>query len=196
MEWIEALGEVVQNPLVRLAADRVVRGIVRRVWRDRPAETAHSEAGPVTAPHAEETETPVTTVADDRTYEQLAEELLRGVGNARMRAATRLLGAHRGGYLLQRMLEEEMELMLATDRSVIDRGGAHPSVDWRALGHLMLTRPGALKSSTSEWVVLEVAASLVSSCAVQLGDVVQALPEDEVRLILRALEEAGLGDAR
>ncbi|MEU9274882.1 hypothetical protein [Streptomyces sp. NPDC048341] len=38
-----------------------------------------------------------TTVTDGRTGEQLAEELLQGVGNEQMRAATRLLGAHRNG---------------------------------------------------------------------------------------------------
>ena len=196
MEWIHTLAELVEDPLARLVVGEGVRGIARRVRRGRPAAAEHSEAGPVTTPYAEETEMPVTTVADDQTGEQLAEELLRGVGNERMRAATRLLGAHRGGLWLQRLLEQEVEILLATDRSVIDRGGAHPSVDWSALGQLMLSRPGVLRFSTSEWAVLEVAVSLVSSCAVQLGDVVQAVSEDDVRLILGALEEAAFGDAR
>ncbi|RNG27763.1 hypothetical protein [Streptomyces botrytidirepellens] len=195
MEWIQALVEQMENPLVRLVAGESVRGIVRRVRRGRRAASAHSEAGPITALHAEGMEAPVT-IADDRTGEQLAEELLRGVGNERMRAATRLLGAHRGGHWLRRLLAEELELTMAAGRSVIDRGGAHPSVDWDVLGHLMLTRPGVLKSSTSEWIVLQTAVSLAGSYAVQLGDVVQGVSEDEVRMIQRALEEAAFGDAR
>ncbi|MEE4597418.1 hypothetical protein V2J94_37020 [Streptomyces sp. DSM 41524] len=186
--WIEALAEQTENPLVRLVGEGLVRAIARRVRRGRPAAATRSEPGP--APYAEGTEAPVT-VTEDRTGEQLAEELLCGVGNERMRAATRLLGAHRGGYWLRRLMEEELE-----HGSVIDRGGAHPSVDWHVLEHLMLTQPGALTSSTSEWTMLEIAVSLAASYEVQLGDLVQGVSEDEVRMILRALEQAAFGDAR
>ncbi|SEE59936.1 hypothetical protein SAMN04490357_7720 [Streptomyces misionensis] len=138
----------------------------------------------------------MTTVADGRTGEQLAEELLQGVGNEGMRAATRLLGAYRDGYWLRRLLENEAEWSAAADKPVIDRSGTHPSVDWDSIGLLMLDRPWVLRSSHSEMAMLEVAASLVRRCAVQLGSVVQAVDDDEFRLILRALREAAYGDVR
>ncbi|MCZ0211343.1 hypothetical protein OZK63_38945 [Streptomyces sp. UMAF16] len=40
----------------------------------------------------------MTTTVDGRTGVQLAEDLLRGVGNEYMLAATRFLGAHRDGF--------------------------------------------------------------------------------------------------
>ncbi|MFB7852781.1 hypothetical protein ACFC34_38005 [Streptomyces sp. NPDC056053] len=127
---------------------------------------------------------------------ELAADLLRGVGNENMRAATRLLGAHRGGFWLRRLLEQEHELTAAADKPVIDRTGTHPSIDWDTIGLLMLSRPSAFKSSTSEMAVLETAASLVSRCPVQLGEVIRAVDESELRLILRALEEAAYGEER
>ncbi|MYX18387.1 hypothetical protein GTY67_34525 [Streptomyces sp. SID8374] len=42
----------------------------------------------------------------------------------------------------------------------------------------------------SEMAVLETAASLVSRCPVQLGEVIRAVDESELRLILQALGEA------
>ncbi|MEU2717778.1 hypothetical protein [Streptomyces sp. NPDC007205] len=94
MEWIDAVRALAEDPLVRLVAGEVVRGSARRVRRGRGSAAAHSEAGPATtARDAEGTEIAVTTVADDRTGEQLAEGLLQGVGNEWMRAATRLLQA-------------------------------------------------------------------------------------------------------
>ncbi|MCX4481818.1 hypothetical protein OOK44_36185 [Streptomyces cellulosae] len=195
MEWMDAVRTLAEDPLVRLVVREGVRGIARRVQRGRGSAGAHSEAGPAaTAPGAEGTEMAVTTVADDRTGEQLAEDLLQGVGNEGMRAATRLLGAHRNGFWLRRLLEDEAELSAAADKPVIDRSGTHPSVDWDAIGLLMLSRPGALKCSRSEMVMLEVAASLVRRCAVQIGSVVQAVDNDEFRLILRALQETAYGD--
>ncbi|MFI5748894.1 hypothetical protein ACIBBE_23865 [Streptomyces sp. NPDC051644] len=104
----------------------------------------------------------MTVTSESTTGDQLADSLLQGVGNEQMRAATRLLGAHRDGYWLRRLLEEEAELAAAADRPVVDRSGMHPSVDWDAVGLLMLSRPGALKCSRSEMAVLEVAASLVT----------------------------------
>ncbi|MER8003932.1 hypothetical protein [Streptomyces sp. NPDC095613] len=132
----------------------------------------------------------MTSVTDDRTGGQLAEDLLQDVGNERMRAATRLLGAHRGGFWLRRLLAEEAEL-----GPLIDRSGSHPSVAWDSVGVLLLSKPGALNCSRSEMAMLEVAESLVSRRAVQLGAVVQVVDESELRLILRALEEAAHSDA-
>ncbi|MGW3200064.1 hypothetical protein ACWDBD_36970 [Streptomyces sp. NPDC001118] len=196
MEWMHTVRELAEDPLVRLVVEESVRGIARRVRRGRGSAATHSEAGPTTTVLGTEgTEISVTTVADDRTGEQLAEELLQSVGNEGMRAATRLLGAHRDGYWLRRLLEDEAELSAAADKPVIDRSGAHPSVDWDTIGLLMLDRPGALKASRSEMAMLEVAASLVRRCAVQLGTVVQAVDEHEFRLILQALQEAAYGDA-
>ncbi|WP_411146625.1 hypothetical protein [Streptomyces sp. x-80] len=68
-------------------------------------------------------------------------------------------------------------------------------MDWNTTRLLMRSRPGALKCSRSEMAVLEAAASLVSRCVVQLGAVVQAADEEELRLILRAVEEAAYGEA-
>ncbi|NWF30161.1 hypothetical protein HW130_28545 [Streptomyces sp. PKU-EA00015] len=117
----------------------------------------------------------MTVTSDSTTGEQLALSLLQGVGNEQMRAATRLLGAHQDGYWLRRLLEDEHELTAAADKPVIDRRGKHPSVDWDAIGQLMLARPWAFKSSSSELAVLEVAASLVTRCAVQLGQALRVV---------------------
>ncbi|MFC6370555.1 hypothetical protein, partial [Nonomuraea thailandensis] len=147
-----------------------------------------------TTPDAEGTETAVTMVADDRTGEHLAEDLLQSVGNEGMQAATRLLGAHRNGYWLRRLLEEEAELSAAGNRPIIDRSGTHPSVGWDAIGLLLVDQPWVIQASRSEMAVLEVAASLVRRCGVQLGAVVEAVDENEFRLILRALQETVYGD--
>ncbi|MFD3700712.1 hypothetical protein ACFWUZ_32050 [Streptomyces sp. NPDC058646] len=197
MEWMDTVRELAGDPLVRLLVGEGVRGIARRVRRGPKATAAHSEAGPANAAGAtERTETPMMAVTDGTTGKQLAEDLLRGVGNEGMRAATRLLGAHQDGFWLRRLLEEETELSAAADKPVIDRSGSHPSVDWDMIGLLMISRPGALKCSSSEMAVLEIAASLVSRCAVQLGEVVRVVNEKELRLILRALEETAYGDGR
>ncbi|MER8001621.1 hypothetical protein [Streptomyces sp. NPDC095613] len=82
-----------------------------------------------------------------------------------------------------------------TDPPLHGGSGSHPSVAWDSVGVLLLSKPGALQCSRSEMVMLEVATSLVSRRAVQLGAVVQAVDESELRLILRALEEAAYGDA-
>jgi hypothetical protein len=124
---------------------------------------------------------------------ELADSLLRSVGNERMRAATRLLGAHRDGLWLRRFLEDR-ELADAARRPLIDRSGAHPSVDWDALGRLMLTLGWSRRASGSEVAVLEFAASLVGSGAVQLQRVILAVDEEELRLLVRALEEAAYGE--
>ncbi|MYX48524.1 hypothetical protein [Streptomyces sp. SID8385] len=138
----------------------------------------------------------MTTVADDRTGEQLAESLLKNVGNEGMRAATRLLGAHRNGFWLRRLLEQEPQLSaVGSGRPVIDRSGPHPSVGWDAIGLLLVDQPWVIQASHSEMAVLEVAASLVRRCGVQLGSVVEAVDEDEFQLILRALQESAYGDA-
>jgi hypothetical protein len=195
MEWMDTVRELAEDPLVRTAVGEGFRAIVRRVRRGRGSAAAHSEAVPANPAGATEgTETPMTNAMETARGEQLAGELLQGVGNEGMRAATRLLGAYRDGFWLRRLLDDETELSAAADKPVIDRRGVHPSVDWDAIGLLMISRPGALKCSRSEMAMLEVAASLVSRCAVQLGAVVQAVDEDEFRLILRALQETAYGD--
>lgn len=195
MEWMDTVRELAEDPLVRTAVGEGFRAILRRVRRGRGSAAAHSEAVPaIPAGATEGMETPMANATDTTTGEQLAEELLQGVGNEGMRAATRLLGAHRDGFWLRRLLDDEAELSAAADKPVIDRRGVHPSVDWDTIGLLMLDRPWVLKCSRSEMAMLEVAASLVSRCAVQLGAVVQAVDEDELRLILRALQETAYGD--
>ncbi|MER6913985.1 hypothetical protein ABT354_20120 [Streptomyces sp. NPDC000594] len=136
----------------------------------------------------------MTSISESITGEQLADSLLQGVGAEPMRAATTLLGRHRGGFWLRRFLDQEQELTTAADKPVIDRRGTHPSVDWDAIGLLMLSRPLAFGGSSSELAVLEVAASLVNRCGVQLGQVIRAVDDSEFRLVLRAMQEAAYGD--
>ncbi|MEU3220162.1 hypothetical protein [Streptomyces sp. NPDC006971] len=198
MEWMETVRALAEEPLVRLVVGEGFRGIVRRVRRVRRGHrgaAAHSEAGPATAPTAERTEIPEMVTGDSTTGAELAADLLQGVGNENMRAATRLLGAHRDGFWLRRLLEDETELSAAADKPVIDRAGSSPSIDWDTIGLLMLSRPSAFKSSTSEMAVLETAASLVSRCPVQLGEVIRAVDERELQLILRAVDEAAHGES-
>lgn len=181
---------------MRLVAGEGFRGTARRVRRGYRDVAAHSEAWPATASTTERTEIPVMVTGNSTRGAELAADLLRGVGNENMRAATRLLGAHRGGFWLRRLLDQEHELTAAADKPVIDRTGTHPSVDWDTIGLLMLSRPSAFKCSSSEMAVLETAASLVSRCPVQLGEVIRAVDESELRLILRAMEEAAYGEER
>ncbi|MDX3025386.1 hypothetical protein [Streptomyces acidiscabies] len=196
MDWMDTARELADDPLVRWVVGEGVRGIARRVRRRRPGAAAHSETGPAPAPNFQGAETPVTVTSESTTGKELAESLLQGVGNEQMRAATRLLGAHRGGFWLRRLLDQEAELTAAADKPVIDRSGTHPSIDWDAIGLLMLSRPSAFNGSSSELAVLEVAASLVTRCVVQLGQVIRAVDDTEFRLILRALQEAAYGEAR
>ncbi|WP_318199180.1 hypothetical protein [Streptomyces sp. SCL15-4] len=148
MEWMDAVRALAKDPLVRLAVREGVREIARRARRGRGSAAVHSEARPATAvPSAGGTEKLVTTTVDGRTGEQLAEDLLRGVGNEYMLAATRFLGAHRDGFWLQRFAEDQ-ELAAAAGRPLIDRSAKHPSVDWDPVGHLlMLTGSPVTRSS-------------------------------------------------
>ncbi|MFF0740236.1 hypothetical protein ACFYVL_07525 [Streptomyces sp. NPDC004111] len=139
----------------------------------------------------------MTTTTDGTTGEQLAESLLQNVGSENMRAATRLLGAHHNGYWLRRFLREEGgALAQEAGHPVIDRGEDGPSLDWEAVGFLLLARPPALGGSRNELAVLECAASLVTRCAVHLGEVIRAVDETELQLILRAIKEAASGKPR
>ncbi|WP_143196684.1 hypothetical protein [Streptomyces sp. MJM1172] len=74
---------------------------------------------------------------NDMTGTELAAKLLQGVGHEHVRAATRLLGSHRGGFWLRRFAEDE-ELAQMADRLLID---ATDGIDWEALTRLMRT-PG------------------------------------------------------
>lgn len=130
--------------------------------------------------------------AESMTGPELAESLLRETDDAGVRAATRLLGAYDDGSWLRRLMEDRA-LETAADRPMIKRSGTHRSVDWEALGRLMLTLGWSRRASRSEVAVLEVAASLVGGCAVQLRQVVEALDEAELRLVLHAVQEAADG---
>ncbi|MFD4259931.1 hypothetical protein ACFWR9_20485 [Streptomyces sp. NPDC058534] len=138
----------------------------------------------------------MTTATDDITGEQLAETLLLDVADGRMRAATRLLGAHRDGYWLRRFAEDQ-ELAEAADRPLIDRSGRHPNVDWDSVGFLLtaLVSP-AVRSTASEVVVLEFAAALVDRCRIRLRDVLNALDAADLKRAAQALHEAGDGRLR
>ncbi|MFD5328926.1 hypothetical protein [Streptomyces sp. NPDC127092] len=199
MEWMDTARALAEDPWVRLAVVEGVRGIARRVERGREAAAEHSEAaaehseaaGPATTvPGAGGTEKRVTTMVDGRTGEQLAEELLRDVGNEYMLAATRFLGAHRDGYWLRRFAEDQ-ELEAAAGRPLLDRSGKYPSVDWDAVGHLLtLTGSPVTRSSRSEALVLEFAASLVGQCPVQLRPFLQVFDDAEFTAALQAMRAA------
>lgn len=109
---------------------------------------------------------------------ELAEGLLRGVGSEGMRAATRLLGAHRDGYWLR-----EGRLPVES--------GEGGTVDWDQVGRML--DAGQFKGSSTEMAVLGVAASLVDQRAVQLGRVVRTVGEADLAAIIRALTEAAYG---
>ncbi|MFB7867374.1 hypothetical protein [Streptomyces sp. NPDC056069] len=132
---------------------------------------------------------------DDVTGGELAESLLRAVGDEGMRAATRLLGAYRDGFWLRRFGDDQ-ELADAVGSPLIDRSGSHPSVDWSVVGRLMLTLGWSHRALGSEVAVLEFAASLTGSGAVQLQQVIQAVDGEEFRLLVRALEEAAYDEGR
>lgn len=139
---------------------------------------------------------PMTVTSDSITGAELAERLLQGVGNERMRAATRLLGAHRDGYWLRRLADDQ-ELAAAIDQPFppfIDSSGTHPSVEWSSVGLLLITQPWALKCSASELAVLEFAASLVGRCGVNLEKALIAVDGKEFDLLARAMREAVYGD--
>ncbi|WP_405409034.1 hypothetical protein [Streptomyces decoyicus] len=191
-EWTQVVGDVAQDPLVQWAFKESVRAIVRRVQRGREAAAAHSEAGPALAPIPHRAEKPVTVTSDEMTGTELAESLLQGAGNERMRAATRLLGAYREGFWLRRLIEDQ-ELADAAGRPLINRSGQHPSVDWSALGRLFLRTGWSRRASVSEAVMLESAVSLVGGSVVELRQVIHALDHGELQLVMRALEAAAYG---
>ncbi|MEU2870425.1 hypothetical protein ABZ769_14650 [Streptomyces olivoreticuli] len=122
----------------------------------------------------------------------LAEAMVHGVGSGEMRAATRLLGAHRDGYWLRRFAEEDGPA--PGGPSLIDRSGPHASVDWTAVGRRLFDVPWALTASRSELAVLECATSLVGRCGVTLQQVLRAVDDNEFRLITRAMTEAAYGE--
>lgn len=137
----------------------------------------------------------MVATTQNMTGETLAEDLLQGVGNEQMRAATRLLGAHRDGYWLRRFLGEQ-ELAEAVDQpcSFIDRTGRHPSVDWNAVGLVLVTQPWVLRCSDSERAMLEFASALVGTTSVNLRRAINAADDGEFALMTRAMREAAYGD--
>ncbi|MEU0271863.1 hypothetical protein [Streptomyces sp. NPDC006307] len=139
----------------------------------------------------------MTTVADDRTGEQLAESLLQGVGNEWMRAATRLLGKHRDGYWLRRFLTEQDSQ--PEHLQYVDRSGTHPSVNWIGLAHRLmnefpLTDAPPIQGSRSELAVLRIATSLTGAAPLNLKAALEALDETELDLVQRAITEAATGE--
>ncbi|MGW1252267.1 hypothetical protein [Streptomyces sp. NPDC002535] len=198
MEWMDTVRELAEDPLVRTAAGEGFRTIVRRVRRGRGSAAAHSGAGPaITASGAEGTETAVTTVANGRAGEQLAESLLQGVGNEWMRAATRLLGEHRGGYWLRRFLDEQDPQ--PEHLQYVDRSGTHPSVNWIGIAHRLmnefpLTDAQPIQGSRSEMAVLRIATALTGAAPLNLKASLDALDETELRLVQRAITAAATGE--
>ncbi|OLO25489.1 hypothetical protein PZ61_0238060 [Streptomyces sp. MNU77] len=198
MEWWETVRVLAEEPLVRLVVGEGFRGIVRRVRRGRGSAAAHSETVPaIPAGGAEGTETAVTTVANGRTGEQLAESLLQGLGNEWMRAATRLLGEHRDGYWLRRFLDEQDPQ--PEHLQYVDRSGTHPSVNWIGIAHRLmnefpLTDAPPVQGSRSEMAVLRIATALAGAAPLNLKASLEVLDETELRLVQRAITAAATGE--
>ncbi|MFG2715514.1 hypothetical protein ACGFX2_33955 [Streptomyces goshikiensis] len=128
---------------------------------------------------------------NETTGAELAAKLLQGADNEPMRAATRLLGSHQGGFWLRRFAEDEELARMADRRLINERDG----IDWDALTRLMRTPGWSRRASGSETAVLEFAVSLVGDCAVNLRQVLHAVDATEFQLLLRALREAVYGEA-
>ncbi|MFJ3861620.1 hypothetical protein ACIPRL_36025 [Streptomyces sp. NPDC090085] len=139
----------------------------------------------------------MTVTSEGTTGVELAESLLRGVGNEWMRAATRLLGKHRDGYWLRRFLEEQDP---QPDHLLyIDRTGTHPDVNWsgisqRLMAETLLTDAVRIQGSNSEMAMLRIAVSLAgATLPVSLRAVLDVLDEREFRLVQAAMTEAVTG---
>ncbi|RSO09244.1 hypothetical protein DMH18_17515 [Streptomyces sp. WAC 06783] len=135
----------------------------------------------------------MTTTVDDTPGELLAESLMQAASSDPVKAATRLLGAHRDGYWLRRFLRDEQALTTMAGQPVIVRSGTRRSVNWDTVGLLLLPGAPVFRCSGSERAVLEVAASLVTRCGVQLGQVISAVDDRELDLIVQALTETAHG---
>ncbi|GGV27979.1 hypothetical protein GCM10010277_09870 [Streptomyces longisporoflavus] len=136
----------------------------------------------------------MTVMTDTTTGAQLAQSLLKDVGDEREQAATRLLGAHHDGVWLRRFTGDP-DLAAAAGRPLIDRTGACPVVDWAAVRKLRLSLGWSRRASTGDLAVLEFACSLLGSGAIELRHVMGAVDRDTFRLLLRALEEAARADS-
>ncbi|WP_367140616.1 MULTISPECIES: hypothetical protein [Streptomyces] len=134
----------------------------------------------------------MTTVVDKLTGEQLAESLLQGVEDEQVEAATRLMGAYRGGYWLRRLVEDR-SLAVVSRFALINRTGNHPSVEWEAVQLLLMRNPGIFRASDSELAMLEIAVSLAVDYPVRLGSALCAMDGTEFGLVLQALRGAGPG---
>ncbi|REK91663.1 hypothetical protein DY245_03415 [Streptomyces inhibens] len=119
----------------------------------------------------------------------LAERLVRPVGNVQMRAAVRLLGRHRNGFWLHLFCEQSAENESVGLGSLLEYPDGHPTVDWNAVGLRLLAGPWNV-GSPSELAVLRVAASLVGHCDVSLRQVLHQVDATDLPLITHALHEA------
>ncbi|MET9609386.1 hypothetical protein ABZZ17_30715 [Streptomyces sp. NPDC006512] len=154
----------------------------------RHGRAGHSGPGPASASSLQEEENPVS--ADKTKGAELAAQMLQGVSDEHMRAATRLLGSHQDGLWLRRFAEDG-ELEDAAGRQLIARTGG---IDWDALARLMRTPGWSNRATSSEAAMLEVAVSLVGDCAVNLRQVLRVVDDAEFQLLLRALGEAMHGE--
>ncbi|MEV5598883.1 hypothetical protein [Streptomyces sp. NPDC052496] len=83
----------------------------------------------------------------------------------------------------------------------IDRAGTHPSINWYGVATQLIgnTVGGALThtpivGSRSELAVLSIASSLAGGTPIELREVLAPLDGEELRLVLRALQEAVYGE--
>lgn len=123
------------------------------------------------------------------------EELLQHwmFGNARTKAATRLLGAYRDGHWLRLISGEDEEFLeAATVPLVVYRYGEPPIIDWNAME--MNCDPGLFTGDATDFAVVEVAVSLVCERSVNLCNLVETVDMETMELICQALRAAAAED--
>ncbi|MET9016924.1 hypothetical protein ABZX74_39610 [Streptomyces olivaceoviridis] len=133
------------------------------------------------------------------TPQTLFSDVTSGVGNEQMLAASRLLSQHDDAYWLRQFLDPEdfathrryervTEIPDVTRRSPFHSGPIQ-HLRWDQIGDLL--REG-VPASSSETAVLAVAASLVGEYDINLRDILAALGDDQVQLVIAAIAEASL----
>ena len=116
----------------------------------------------VSDPHGRRTHAPVRRGTHAQDGHDLAERLVRPVGNVQMRAAVRLLGRYRNGFWLHLFCEQSAENESVGLGSLLEYPDGHPTVDWNAVGLRLLDGPWNV-GSPSELAVLQGARTLMAA---------------------------------
>ncbi|WP_327170012.1 hypothetical protein [Streptomyces subrutilus] len=125
----------------------------------------------------------------------LLSEVIDGIGNEQMIAASRLLARHDEGFWLRRFLDDPRDShdgvveIPNSDNCQTYHGGPVRHLDWMRIGERL--RMGTFEASSSEEAILAVAASLVGHHEINLRRILSMLDGDQVDLVTRAIAEAG-----